>query len=296
MTGRNLNPTCPLSTDLLVWNHVVQRADSVGNVTFWHQKEGGVQAGIDYDLLQVDGEAVLEGTLEISLIDGFEPARGDVFDILEFNEAVSGAFDEIVLPQLGRTLSWDASGLYTMGTVSVVPEPAGVFLVAVGLLLFTRVPVGSLGFRYQIKQTSGGLTRPAMQSNQQCGQHGEHAGRRLRYGCQQTWLVPIEQHFVELGRPYGRSGIRTLIDPVCRQIRAVLIPVEQHQVEVICLPNAAVVKVGETATTGGRDEQHRWRRRQRFLERDREAIAVDHAARNRFVEVGIPLGKVFSVR
>ncbi len=101
---------------------------------------GGRQAGTDHDFLQVEGEAILEGALEISLIDGFEPELGDVFDILEFNGTVSGEFDEIVLPNLSGTLSWDDSDLLTNGTVSVVPEPVGVVLTAVGLwgLVFFR--------------------------------------------------------------------------------------------------------------------------------------------------------------
>jgi hypothetical protein len=38
------------------------------------------------------------------------------------------------LPTLGNGLYWDASNLYTTGTVTVVPEPASFMLVGMGAL------------------------------------------------------------------------------------------------------------------------------------------------------------------
>jgi hypothetical protein len=97
----------------------------------------GTAAGSQYDVLQVDGEASLGGTLEVTLLDGFEPAAGDSFEILEF-AFVAGGFDELILPGLVGALSWDASALLTDGNLSVVPEPATWSLLLLGLLLGFR--------------------------------------------------------------------------------------------------------------------------------------------------------------
>jgi hypothetical protein len=50
----------------------------------------------EFDLLQVSGSATLGGTLEVSFIDGFLPAPGDRFDVLQAS-ALPGAFDDLVL-------------------------------------------------------------------------------------------------------------------------------------------------------------------------------------------------------
>jgi len=93
----------------------------------------GTGAGTDYDRLQVGGEVSLDGTLEISLIDGFQPAPGDTFDILDF-ASLTGDFDEVNLPSLGGSLAWDDSALLVHGSIAVVPEPATLLMVLGGLL------------------------------------------------------------------------------------------------------------------------------------------------------------------
>jgi hypothetical protein len=45
---------------------------------------GGLQAGIDYDQLVVNGFATLNGTLRISLVNGYQPQPGDQFQPLVF--------------------------------------------------------------------------------------------------------------------------------------------------------------------------------------------------------------------
>jgi hypothetical protein len=83
--------------------------------------------------LTVSGDAVLAGTLEVALVDGFQPALDDQFDILNLN-SMSGTFDDIQLPTLSAGLAWDDSGLYTVGLLSVVPEPATFALFALGIV------------------------------------------------------------------------------------------------------------------------------------------------------------------
>lgn len=100
----------------------------------------GTQAGVDHDLLSVGGTAQLSGLLEVSLLDGFDPQVGDRFDLLDAS-AISGGFADVVLPALSAGLSWDDSALYSIGSLSIVPEPSSTVLMGLGavMLLFRRL-------------------------------------------------------------------------------------------------------------------------------------------------------------
>jgi hypothetical protein len=52
---------------------------------------GGLNPGTDFDQLNVTGQATLDGTLTVNLINGFQPASGDGFTIMTFSSG-SGAF------------------------------------------------------------------------------------------------------------------------------------------------------------------------------------------------------------
>jgi hypothetical protein len=45
---------------------------------------GGLQAGTDYEQLVVNGFATLDGTLAVTLVNGFQPHQGDPFEPLLF--------------------------------------------------------------------------------------------------------------------------------------------------------------------------------------------------------------------
>ena len=99
----------------------------------------GTSPGSQYDVLDVGGNLALGGTLDVELIYGFRPQAGQTFDILNFDPAaLSGEFDAIDLPDLGGGLSWDTSNLYATGAIGVVPEPATLALVGLGLLAVIR--------------------------------------------------------------------------------------------------------------------------------------------------------------
>lgn len=82
---------------------------------------GGEDAGDDYDVLKIidgtsaDGDATLDGTLDVSLINSFSPSAGDEFDILEA-ESITGTFNNLpggilpentsYLPSLDAGLQW----------------------------------------------------------------------------------------------------------------------------------------------------------------------------------------------
>ena len=82
-----------------------------------------------HDRVDVAGGLAAGGELEVVLLDGFAPAEGDAFDVLNFG-SLSGQFDALRLPELGGGLRWDLANLYATGTLSVVPEPGALGLLA----------------------------------------------------------------------------------------------------------------------------------------------------------------------
>jgi len=91
----------------------------------------GDALGEEYDVLLVDGTANLAGTLQVTLLEGFDPQRNDHFSILDFAK-VTGAFDYIRLPELTDGLAWHMRDLYDGGTLSVIPEPSCMLLLLIG--------------------------------------------------------------------------------------------------------------------------------------------------------------------
>lgn len=65
-------------------------------------------AGDNYDQLIVNRDATLAGNLFVTLINGFEPAAGDVFTILRKGRNLSGAFTAVYLPTLTGGKVWNA--------------------------------------------------------------------------------------------------------------------------------------------------------------------------------------------
>jgi hypothetical protein len=79
---------------------------------------GGTAAG-SFDTVNVTGSATLGGTLGVSFINGFAPALGNAFDILDWS-TLSGKFSSLQLPALTGSLAWSTNQLYTTGVLSVV--------------------------------------------------------------------------------------------------------------------------------------------------------------------------------
>jgi hypothetical protein len=93
---------------------------------------GGTAPGTEYDQLQVSGTATLGGTLNITLIDGFRPAVGDVFQLIAPN-SFSGAFANINTVGFAGTITYSSAGITV--TVNTVPS--------ISLNLSTRMHVGT---------------------------------------------------------------------------------------------------------------------------------------------------------
>lgn len=82
---------------------------------------GGTSQGTQFDLLNVQGDTILAGTLEFTIIDGFDPTDGDRFDILDWG-TLSGSFDTVLLPTLIGGLAWNIDDLYLTGELSIEIE------------------------------------------------------------------------------------------------------------------------------------------------------------------------------
>ncbi|MEI8375032.1 MAG: TIGR03790 family protein [Planctomycetota bacterium] len=102
--------------------------------------------GNGYDQLDISGQATLNGTLNVTLFNGFAPSQGQSFDIFNFNGVPIGQFAQLNLPVLSSGLSWNTSSLYTTGEISVVPEPSTLALLGVSM-------IGLLGWAWRRRQS-----------------------------------------------------------------------------------------------------------------------------------------------
>ena len=85
------------------------------------------------DAVNVGGTLTADGTLTVSLINGFSPVTGSSFQLLQAG-TFSGTFATVNLPALTPGLSWDSSLLASAGTIGVtgsaIPEPGTYALIA----------------------------------------------------------------------------------------------------------------------------------------------------------------------
>ncbi len=79
----------------------------------------GLSQGVTYDLLNVTGEADLNGALNVSLLNGFVPQVGDTFEILTA-DSISGQFSTRSLPSLPSGRFWNVQYSSDSLTLDVV--------------------------------------------------------------------------------------------------------------------------------------------------------------------------------
>ena len=53
-----------------------------------------------------------------------------------------GQFDQLALPELADGLAWDTSALLANGSLAVIPEPTGLVLLGIALLIGQQFPRG----------------------------------------------------------------------------------------------------------------------------------------------------------
>ena len=80
---------------------------------------GGTTPAAQYDQLRVTGQVALGGTLNVSLINNFNLATGNLFDLLDWG-SLDGKFSSVLLPTLSVPLTWYTSQLYNNGRVAVI--------------------------------------------------------------------------------------------------------------------------------------------------------------------------------
>ena len=89
--------------------------DSSGTLTI---ELGGTTPDTEYDQLFVTGAAALDGTLDVSRINEFNPELGDSFSILTY-ASHTGTFDTLNLPSLDTGLAWEVAYGSTAVTLTV---------------------------------------------------------------------------------------------------------------------------------------------------------------------------------
>lgn len=130
--GGLVKPGWPLAGTLTVTNGAFKMSYSnetthvvyPGTIQF---ELGGTNAGSS-SKLAVYGTLTLGGTCTVSLVNGFVPKDGDLFDLLDWTNRI-GAFGTVNLPSLPKGY-WITNDLYTTGTiVARVPASGAMVLI-----------------------------------------------------------------------------------------------------------------------------------------------------------------------
>ena len=117
LSGRELRLLDGADVDVLIQNDgIVSIGASPGQVTgldFLQTANGTLEIELegtgltDFDRMTLNGQAQLDGLLEVSLLAGFTPALGDSFIVLSAAGGVSGMFGTLDLPTLATGLDWN---------------------------------------------------------------------------------------------------------------------------------------------------------------------------------------------
>jgi hypothetical protein len=73
---------------------------------------GGFTQGSEFDLLNVIGPARLNGTIEVQLIDNFQPSVGDTFQVLTATSVI-GVFEQIVTIDESNMFAYEVTPIYS---------------------------------------------------------------------------------------------------------------------------------------------------------------------------------------
>ena len=108
----NINPGTSAGL-LTITGDMTQAATGVLNIEL-----GGLTLGTEFDQLDVSGAAALAGTLNVTLINLFDPVPGNSFQILNYG-SYTGIFDMVNLPPLTGGAVWSKNYSVDALTISV---------------------------------------------------------------------------------------------------------------------------------------------------------------------------------
>lgn len=93
----------------------------------------------EMDRLLIAGDFSANGTIQINLIDGYSPAWGATFDLVDVSGATTGTPTlDLSGAALAPGYTWKTDSFMTNGSISVVPEPSAALLGAFGALALIR--------------------------------------------------------------------------------------------------------------------------------------------------------------
>lgn len=106
---------------------------------------GGTEQGVDFDLLDIAGQATLAGDVEVSLFGGFLPGNGASFVFLDAADGIIGMFDAVFCTNcdgtgVSFTLTHGLDSVTLVATAAPIPLPAAAWLLApaLGVLVVKR--------------------------------------------------------------------------------------------------------------------------------------------------------------
>ena len=92
---------------------------------------GGLTPNQEHDQVNISNRAVLDGILNITLIDGFSPSLGDTFEIMTFGTRI-GEFDTVAGTELSNGLYFGLDYGAERLVLTAIPEPATLGLLVIG--------------------------------------------------------------------------------------------------------------------------------------------------------------------
>jgi hypothetical protein len=137
------NPACVSVAGLVTYSSVSTLTVDIGGPI------GCNGANTDYDRLTVENLTLNSGTLAIRLVNSYQPSGGEVFNVLDWNNSITGTFATIDESQaiLSAGLSWNTSQLYISGEISIdapinaeqVPLPLWMLIGLGGMFLIVLI-------------------------------------------------------------------------------------------------------------------------------------------------------------